>query len=192
MPRWTRLIAAFALAVVALTACTSEDPPADPGAGPSSSGEVDPEGRLIVDFRMPGDFGSTSAVPLPMIISESYRTPDIIALKDVQSVEAIMVVSYALPQDFTGATDAELLAKISEYNNAAGVTPKGDPILAIANRHRGFVQSVEKAENGKTTTFEATYLFFGPNLVQVICQWDKLPAELGSACQTVLRSLKIK
>lgn len=191
MPRWTRLIAALALAVVALTACTAEKDPG-PAPDPSDSSAADPKGRLAVDFRMPGDFGATSAVPLPMIISESYRTPEIIALKDVQSVEAIMVVSYALPQDFTGATDEELIAKIGEYNTAAGVTAKGDPILAIANRHRGFVQVLQKVEDGRTTNFEATYLFFGPNLVQVVCQWDKMPAELGSACQTVLRSLKIK
>jgi len=191
VPRWTRLIAALTLAVVALTACTAEEDPG-PAPDPSDSSGADPEGRLDVDFRMPGDFGATSAVPLPMIVSESYRTPEIIALKDVQSVEAIMVVSYALPQDFTGASDEELIAKIGEYNTAAGVTAASDPILAIANRHRGFVQVLEKAENGKTTHFEATYLFFGPNLVQVVCQWDKMPAELGSACQTVLRSLKVK
>ncbi|MEV0646806.1 hypothetical protein AB0I28_16235 [Phytomonospora sp. NPDC050363] len=191
MPRWNRLIAALTLAAVALTACTPEDN-ADPGPEPSSTQEVDAEGRLAVSFRMPADFGETSAVPLPMLVSESYRTPRIIALKDVTSVEAIMVVSYALPQDFTGATDEELIAKIAEYNTAAGVTAKGDPILAIANRHRGFVQSLEKNTDGKVITFESTYLFFGPNLVQVVCQWDEMPAELGDACETVLRSLKVK
>lgn len=192
MPRWTRLIAALTLAAaVALTACTPE-PPADPDPAPSGSQNVDAEGRLSVTFRMPADFGDTSAVPLPMIVSDSYRTPRIIALKDVPTVEAIMVVSYALPQDFTGATDEELIAKIGEYNTASGVTAKGEPMPALANRHRGFVQSLEKNQEGKVITFEATYLFFGPNLVQVVCQWEKMPAELGNACETVLRSLKIK
>ncbi|WP_285661744.1 hypothetical protein [Actinorhabdospora filicis] len=188
MSRWIRPLAAVAL-LAALVSCTPETPDPEPSAS-NSGPAVTAEGPLKVSWTMPSDFAESSAVALPMVIADDKKTR-IAALKNVDTIEAVMTASYALPQDFTGATDEALKAKIAEYDTAAGVTPQGEPILALASRHKGFVQVVTKSVNGKTVTFEATYLFFGPKLVQVICQWDKQESTVRNACQTVLRSLQI-
>lgn len=188
MSRWIRPLAAVAL-LAALVSCTPESPGPQPSAS-NSGPAVTAEGPLKVSWTMPSDFAESSAVGLPMVIADDKKTR-IAALKNVDTVEAVMTASYALPQDFTGASDETLLNKIAEYDTAAGVTPQGEPILALASRHKGFVQVVTKEANGKTLTFEATYLFFGPKLVQVICMWDKQEGTVRNACQTVLRSLQI-
>lgn len=190
MPRWIRLFAALALAAVTVTACTQK-PDDTPAPAASESQNAHPDGKLAVTFRMPADFAESSKVGLPMTVTQDFKAR-IIQLKNVDSTEAIMVVSYKLPQDFTGATDEALKAKIGEYDTAAGATAKGEPLLALANRHKGFVQQVEQPKDGKTLTYEATYLFFGDKLVQVVCQWDQKRVEIDGACRTVLRSLDIK
>jgi hypothetical protein len=147
---------------------------------------------LKVTFDRPDGFAEAEgyhvAVPLyPNGVSRWVR-PNVPA----DALDVIGVQSYLLDHDVSGANADTLTRLVDDYANQVQAKSVTTPVQSTVAGHPALTQSIVQpgAPRGNFT-YDATYVFAGPYLVQVMCQYDRARAAVVKACAQVLGSLQL-
>jgi hypothetical protein len=147
---------------------------------------------LKVTFDRPDGFteaeGYHVAVPLyPNAVSRWVR-PNVPA----DALDVIGVQSYLLDRDMSGADADTLTRLVDDYANKIQAKSVTTAVQSTVADHPALTQSIVQpgAPRGDFT-YDATYVFDGPFLVQVMCQYDHARAAIAKGCAQVLASLRL-
>ena len=190
--RTSLLCVALVLALGALTGCRQA--PLDPSYPVPGPHETPAAAPLRVDFTVPAgwieayDYSTGNDLhPAP---HATFMIP-ISARQDDANLEVLVVVSYLMDSDVTGQSDAELIQRVKGYATQvkSAVT---EPVKTTVSGMTAFRMPIkEPTRSGGFYTYDATYLFSGQHLVQIMCQWDKQKSAVESACASLLSSTKV-
>ena len=161
-----------------------------PDVGTATLGEA--AQPLNVTFDRPDGFtdveGYQVVVPLyPDRVSRWVR-PNVPA----NALDVIGVHSYLLDRDVSGADAATLAALADSYAAKVQAESVTTAVRSTVADHPALTQSIVQpgAPRGEFT-YDATYVFDGPYLVQVMCQYDRARAAIAKGCAQVLASLRV-
>jgi hypothetical protein len=105
-----------------------------------------------------------------------------------QGLDVIAVTSYVLDDDIAEDRFPEALRGYADQVAATSVTT---PVPTTVADYPALQQTVVQPSSTGPLTYDATFVFAGPNLIQVICQYDARPDMIKAACSTVLDTLHI-
>ncbi len=190
--RTSLLCVVLALALGVLSGCRQA--PLDPGFHVPGPDETPAAAPLRVDFTVPAGWIETynystgnDLYPAP---HATFLIP-VAALEDPDNLEVLVVISYLTDTDVTGESDAELVSRVKGYATQVK-SALTEPVKTNVSGMPAFAMPLkEPRRDGGFYTYDATYILSGRHLVQVMCQWDKLKAEVDTACASLLASVKV-
>ncbi len=186
------LCAAVLLTLGALSGCRQS--PIDPGFRVPSPDETTPPAPARVDFTVPAGFVEAynyqTGNDLHPVPYATFLIP-IGADTDLNNLDVLSVVSYLMDTDVMGASDADLVNRVKGYATQVKSTP-AEPVKTSVSGMTAFTLPLTEPKlGGGFYTYNATYIFSGQHLVQVMCQWEKQKALIDAACASLLGSVKI-
>jgi hypothetical protein len=174
------LVAVFALLAGCSKPASSANPP----------GAKLPHNPVPVTFDTPTGFAKTTAyrlvAPLHPVRDTQWVVPEGTAGLDV-----IAVTSYVLDEDVSAASDERLMARIAGYVDKVSAISATTPVKTTVAGFPAFQQTVRQPSSMGPLTYDATFVFAGAFLAQVICQYDKTPDAVHAACDVVLETLRL-
>lgn len=172
-------VVAFLALAVLVGGCSS--PKTTPRAAPP------PREPVPVTFDVPPGFAFTTnyriLVPLHPLRETRWVVP-----AGTQGFDVIAVTSYVLDADVAADRFPDALSGYADKVAATSVT---SPVPTTVDDYPALQQTVVQPSSSGPLTYDATFVFAGPNLVQVICQYDGRPDMIKTACSTVLDTLHI-
>jgi hypothetical protein len=178
-------VALFVAVLWLLVGCSSVHSP-----GKSAAAGQPPHEPVPVTFTVPPGFAKTTDyvinVPLHPLRATQWVVPE-----GTLGLDVIAVTSYVLDQDVTADPDERLTGRIAGYAAQVSAISATPPVKTSVAGFPAFQQTVKQPSRTGPLTYDATFVFAGHFLVQVICQYDKQPDTIRSACRVVLDTLRI-
>ncbi|MEO3744078.1 hypothetical protein [Plantactinospora sp. B5E13] len=185
--RGTALAAALTLLLVpALLGCSAgRSGPPEPPAEPTTPSEPVP-----VEFDVPSGFTDTDdyriAVPLHPVRTTRWVVP-----AGTRGLDVIAVTSYLLDADVSVEPDDRFPARLAGYADKVAAISATPPVRTTVAGHPAWQQSIVQPDDREPFRYDATFVFAGHFMVQVICQYDQRPEQISAACQEVLDTLRL-
>jgi hypothetical protein len=108
------------------------------------------------------------------------------------ALDVIGVHSYLLDRDVSGANLDTLAALVDSYASEVQAETATKPFHSTVAGHPAVTHSIVQPGGPRGDfTYDATYVFAGPYLVQVMCQYDRERAAIAKACDQILASLRL-
>jgi hypothetical protein len=186
------LCAAVLLTLGALSGCRQA--PIDPGFRVPSPDETAPPAPARVDFTVPAGFVEAynyqTGNDLHPVPYATFLIP-IGADTDLNNLEVLSIVSYLMDADVMGASDADLVNRVKGYATQVNSNVT-EPVKTTVSGLTAFTMPIkEPMQGGGFYTYDATYIFSGRHLVQIMCQWEKQEAVVDAACASLLASIRV-
>jgi hypothetical protein len=173
------------MVLLVLVACTPRTTPGRQAQAPAPQTDTVP-----VTFEVPAGFSRTEAytilVPLHPVRNSQWVVPT-----GTRGLDAIAVTSYALDADVTHAPDNALVAAVESYARKVEAISATPPVPSTVAGHRAFRHSVEQPSSSGPLAYDATFVFAGQYVVQVLCQHREQPDLIRTGCAAVLDTLKL-
>lgn len=180
--RGTILVAILAL----LVGCSAgRSGTSEPPAGPTTPSEPVP-----VEFDVPSGFTDTDdyriAVPLHPVRTTRWVVP-----AGTRGLDVIAVTSYLLDADVSVEPEDRFPARIAGYADKVAAISSTPPVRTTVAGHPAWQQRIVQPGESAPFRYDATFVFAGHFMVQVLCQYDQRPEQIGAACQEVLDTLRL-
>jgi hypothetical protein len=186
MSRGTALPVLALLAVLAVAGCGRAPHPTR-SAAPSP-----PVTPIVVTFTTPDGFVAahdyTILAPLTPHHDTQWRVPGSAA---GTGLDVLFVNSYVLDRGVGGESDGQLRDRIAGYAQLVHASQATTPSTATVAGLPAYQQHIEQPYGSTTLRYDTTFVFTDRYLVQVGCQWDQQRQAIGTACRTVLDTLRI-
>jgi hypothetical protein len=190
--RMSLLCAALLLTLGAISGCRQA--PIDPGFRVPSPDETPPAAPLRVDFTVPAGFVEAYGYMTGNDLHPAPYTTFLIpvgAENNHSNLEVLAVVSYLMDTDVTGKSDGVLVNRVKGYATQVN-SAVTEPVRTTVSGMTAFTMPLkEPKRDGGFYTYDSTYIFSGPHLVQIMCQWEKQKALVDQACASLLASIKV-
>jgi len=191
-----RIVTVAMSLLIVIAGCGPTTDPGTTGQNPTTAEAVIAElGSAAqptkVTFERPAGFADSQdyhvVVPLyPNGVSQ-WIVPD----GGQGGLDVIGITSYLLDRDVSGASDRELRELVRDYADKVDAVSTSEPEKSTVAGYPALTQSVKQPGRDNAFTYEATYVFAGPYLVHVMCQYDRQRAAIAEACASVLKTLRL-
>jgi len=184
-----RLTALATLVLLFAAGCTgSEDPGGDPSSE-KSTGTPAPTAPLELTLEPPTGFTAASGQDREILFSDEHVSYVFYVAGDEDSLDKITVTSYLLSEGADTSTYDIQSGLVTDYFSQLGSTVSLDNFYpTIVHRQDGIYRYGEKDADGVEVKWRDYFLFSGPYLVNVTCQWDAHFAQIESACAEFTQS----
>lgn len=172
--------------LVALAGCSFDrDVPALAPVTPAA-----PSGPVPVEFDVPAGFAEVDGYRI-VVPLHPLRTTRWVAPAGTRGFDVIAVTSYVLDADASIEPEDRMVARIARYAEVVAATTATPPVRATVAGFPAWQQTLEQPHEPAPLVYDATFVFAGNFLVQVICQYDERPDQIRTGCRTVLDTLRI-
>ncbi|QSB05064.1 hypothetical protein [Natronoglycomyces albus] len=152
---------------------------------PEITAPIDP----VID--VPGGFSQIGEENRDILGFEYTATA--LQLDGASSGERIYITSYLLPDQVAASSYPERLNIVREYDDLTNTeSADHNHSLALTNGEQGVFRFIQTRDSRNQHLQQRnTFVFKGPVMVQVTCQWQEERAAIHDACHDVQKSLEI-
>ena len=103
----------------------------------------------------------------------------------------IAVTAYLLHADVSAGPEDRLTARLDTYARQVAATSASTPVKTTVAGYPAWSQTLERPAGAESLRYDATFVFAGWHLVQVLCQYDGGREQIRSGCRRVLDTLRL-
>lgn len=186
-----RLTALATLVLLFAAGCTGDEEPGteDTPTGEESSGAPAPTAPLELSLEPPTGFTAAAGEDRETLFAEEHFSHVFYVAGAEGGLDKIIVSSYLLPEGTdTSSYDAQA-GIVTDYFKQLNSTISLDNFYpTIVHRQDGIYRYGEKDVDGVELKWQDHFVFAGPYLINITCQWDAHYAQIDAACAEVTSS----
>jgi hypothetical protein len=186
-----RLTALATLVLLFAAGCTGEEPGTEetPSGEESSSAEAAPTAPLELALEPPTGFTAAAGEDREILFAENHVSYVFYVAGAEGGLDKIIVSSYLLPQGTdTASYDSQAGIVTDYFKQLNSIISLDNFYPTIVHRYDGIYRYGEKEVNGVELKWQDHFVFAGPYLINITCQWDAHYSAIDSACAELTSS----
>lgn len=185
-----RLTALATLVLLFAAGCTEggtvDDGGGDTTAAEESTGPAAPTEPVGLALDPPTGFSAASGEDREVLFAENHVSQVFYVAGAEGGLDKIVVTSYLLSESVdTSSYDSQATIVTDYFKKLDSVISLNNFYPTVVHRQEGIFRYGEKDIDGVEVKWQDHFVFAGPYLVNITCQWDAYYAQIQSACGQV-------